>query len=264
VTEALDQRPDVVRGERRRWTAPAELLLGRPALGLDLADPPGDDCRVGPCLKRLAVAREARVTVRKDPPRCVRAAFIFLGRLLSLSERPISLVQPVRLEGSGDPSVERRDDLGLPDVHGWRMLGAGRERVLQGVTALVVGLVVVPAPLHLGSHSPPPKQATQQVGPGRPAGACGSWCVRSRPVVRTSSTTPDTRSTPWWTTSRVWVGSSSSPAAPHGSTTRSSSRPRASGSTIRSSTRPLRVRRRGSVGTTYEGDEQVRRRWRAS
>jgi len=37
VPEALDHRPDVVLGEHRHWTALAELLLGGPAFGLDLA-----------------------------------------------------------------------------------------------------------------------------------------------------------------------------------------------------------------------------------
>jgi hypothetical protein len=35
IPEALHHRSDVVFGERRRWTASAELLLGRPCFGLD-------------------------------------------------------------------------------------------------------------------------------------------------------------------------------------------------------------------------------------
>ena len=46
ILEALDHRPDVVLGESWRWAAPAELLLGRPPLSLNLADPLGDDGRV--------------------------------------------------------------------------------------------------------------------------------------------------------------------------------------------------------------------------
>jgi hypothetical protein len=43
--------------------ASAELLVGRPTLSLDLADPSGDDGRVCSGLERLAIAGESGITV---------------------------------------------------------------------------------------------------------------------------------------------------------------------------------------------------------
>src|SRR6266542_3380810 len=84
ILEALDHRPDVVLGERRRWTALPELLLSRSSLSLDLADPPGDDGRVRSGLQRFPVAGESGVAVDEHllGGRC--AVIVDGGRLLSL------------------------------------------------------------------------------------------------------------------------------------------------------------------------------------
>src|SRR5512132_2750559 len=98
ICDALDHRADVVLGERRRRTAPTELLLGGRLLSLDLADPPGDDRRFRAGLERLPVAGESGITIDEhlSSDRC--ATVVDDGLLLSLGECPARFFQPVRLE----------------------------------------------------------------------------------------------------------------------------------------------------------------------
>ena len=148
IAEALHHRPDVVLGERRRWTTSAEFHLGRPPLTLDLADPPGDDGGVGSGFERLPIAGKSGVAAGEhlSGGRC--PVVVDDERLLSLGKRATRLFQPGRLEDPRDPVIERRDDLRLPNVHGHWMLSSSGEGVLGGVAAAVVGLFVVPASLH--------------------------------------------------------------------------------------------------------------------
>jgi len=148
----------------------AELLLGRSSLGLDLSDPRGDDDRVGSGLERFPVAGESGVAVDKSLSGCRSVVIVDDGRFLGLGECATRLLQPVRLEDPGDPVIEGRDDLRLAHVHSPRVLGSPGERVLGGVSAAVVGLFVVPAPLHPAVAQPASKEATQEVGPRCPAG----------------------------------------------------------------------------------------------
>jgi len=67
IPQVLDHRPDVVLGERGRWTTSLEFLLRAPSLGLDPADPSGDDSRIRSGLQRLPVAGESGVAVREGP-----------------------------------------------------------------------------------------------------------------------------------------------------------------------------------------------------
>jgi hypothetical protein len=90
-----------------------QFLFGRPALSLDLTDPPGDDGRVGSGLECLAVAGKPSVTAREGPPGGLRAAVFCRSRFLGLGERATRLLKPIRLEDPADPVIERRDDLGL-------------------------------------------------------------------------------------------------------------------------------------------------------
>jgi hypothetical protein len=75
----------------------------------------------------------------------------------------------VSVEDPGDPLIERRDDLRLLNVDRPRMLDPRGERVLAGVAATVIGLLVVPASLHTLVAQSASKEAAEQVGVRRPA-----------------------------------------------------------------------------------------------
>ena len=73
--------------------------------------------------RRGRLARGCRVPVA---PRTVRVTAIFRSGLLSLGQRPTRFFQPLRVEDTGDPVIERRDDVHLADVNDPRVMGPRR------------------------------------------------------------------------------------------------------------------------------------------
>ena len=98
IPNDFDHRSEVALGERWHWATSREFILGRPPVGLDLADPPGDDGGVCSGLEGLPVAGESGVTVREGPLRDLLPTVFLQRRLLSLRECATRLFQPVRLE----------------------------------------------------------------------------------------------------------------------------------------------------------------------
>lgn len=84
----------------------------------------------------------------------------------------------VRGEGLGEPVVEGREDVAFGEVDVAGVLDGVGERVLLGVTAAVIRLVVVPLALHAPGAAAAAQQAAQHVGMADaapfPGGATGA------------------------------------------------------------------------------------------
>nr|WP_217920111.1 hypothetical protein [Actinomadura sp. BRA 177] len=164
ITQCGDQCVDLLSSQDlvSLGTGRAEFGLCGDELGLGLGHPLGDRHRVGSGLKRGAVAREFGLAVGD----------LGLGsycggvgrRLLSALDIGDRLPDAVRCQDLGEPGVDERGDLVFADEDVARVLDPVGQRVLLGVAAPEVDVLLVGVGLHLAVAQPAVHDAAERVG----------------------------------------------------------------------------------------------------
>ena len=152
VPGSLEQGSDLVPGDARAARGSLYLPFQAGAFLFDVVDPAGDLHRVGPGLKRGAVAREFGLAIGDLGLGANRCG---VGRrLLGAVDVGDRLFDAVRRQDLGQPGVDERGDLVFTDEDIARVLDLVGQRVLLGVAAPEVDLLLVGVGLHLAVAEP--------------------------------------------------------------------------------------------------------------
>ncbi|MFG2019240.1 hypothetical protein [Actinomadura geliboluensis] len=149
ITQSGDEFVDLPDGQdpRALHVGRAKFCPGRGEVGFGLGHPLGDRRRVGPGLKSGAVACEFGLAVGDLGLGAYRGG---VGRrLLRAVDVGDRLLDAVRRQDLGEPGVDQRRDLVFADEDVARVLDLVGQRVLLGVAAPEVDVVLVSVGLHL-------------------------------------------------------------------------------------------------------------------